>query len=93
MGWNYVFQWVIVLPLEITVAALTINFWTTEVNVAVWITVFLLAILIINIFGVLGYGEKKSWSSALKLAAIVIFMIIGLVCALGGGPSRGIYDE
>jgi amino acid transporter len=93
MGWNYVFQWAIVLPLEITVAALTINFWTTEVNVAVWITVFLLAILIINIFGVLGYGEEEFWSSALKLAAVVIFMVIGLVCVLGGGPSRGIYDE
>jgi yeast amino acid transporter len=41
MGWNYVFQWAIVLPLEITVAAITIEYWETGVSVAVWITVFL----------------------------------------------------
>lgn len=93
MGWNYCFQWAIVLPLEITVAAEVIKFWTTDVHVAVWITVFLVAIIAINVFGVLGYGEEEFWSSALKLAAIVIFLIIGLVLVLGGGPSSGIYDE
>lgn len=35
MGWNYVFQWAIVLPLEITVAALKIDYWKVDVNVAV----------------------------------------------------------
>lgn len=93
MGWNYVAQWAIVLPLEITVASFTINFWTTDVNVAVWISMFLAAIIIVNIFGVLGYGEEEFWSSALKLAAIVIFMIIGVVLVCGGGPSRGLYSE
>merc|ERR1712111_319320 len=49
MGWNYVFQWAIVLPLEITVASFTISFWDPEgkINIAVWITVFLLVIIII----------------------------------------------
>ncbi len=93
MGWNYVFQWAIVLPLEITVASFTISFWTTNVHVAVWISMFLAIIIIINVFGVLGYGEEEFWSSALKLSAIVIFMIIGLVLVLGGGPSDGIYDS
>ena len=93
MGWNYVFQWAIVLPLEITVASFTINFWTTDVNVAVWITMFLVALILINVFGVLGYGEEEFWASALKLAAIVIFMIVALVLVLGGGPERGRYSS
>ncbi|KAJ9625479.1 Amino-acid permease inda1 [Knufia peltigerae] len=93
MGWNYVFQWAIVLPLEITVASFTIYFWTSDVHVAVWITMFLLVIIFVNVFGVLGYGEEEFWSSALKLSAIVIFMIIGLVLVCGGGPSNGIYDK
>jgi amino acid transporter len=38
MGWNYVFQWAIVLPLELTVAAITVEYWGAGVNVAVWIT-------------------------------------------------------
>lgn len=88
-----VFQWAIVLPLEITVASFTIYFWTSDVHVAVWITMFLLVIIFVNVFGVLGYGEEEFWSSALKLSAIVIFMIIGLVLVCGGGPSNGIYDK
>lgn len=38
MGWNYVFQWAVVLPLELTVAAITVEYWGAGVNVAVWIT-------------------------------------------------------
>ncbi|EFW14270.1 amino acid permease [Coccidioides posadasii str. Silveira] len=93
MGWNYVFQWAIVLPLELTVAGLTIGYWQVDVSVGVWITVFIIAIILINIFGVLGYGEEEFWSSCLKLAAVVIFMLIALVCVLGGGPSHGKYGE
>ncbi|KAK2733338.1 Amino-acid permease inda1 [Myotisia sp. PD_48] len=93
MGWNYVFQWLVVLPLELTVASITLEYWKVDVSVAVWITVFLVAIVIINIFGVLGYGEEEFWSSALKLGSIVVFMIVAIVLASGGGPSRGIYHE
>ena len=79
MGWNYVFQWAIVLPLELVVAGLTVGYWNPDINVGVWITVFLLAIVIINVFGVLGFAEEEFWSSILKLAAVVIFMFVGLI--------------
>ena len=36
MGWNYVFQWAIVLPLELVVAGLTVGYWNPDINVAVW---------------------------------------------------------
>jgi yeast amino acid transporter len=93
MGWNYVFQWAIVLPLELTVAGLTVEYWQAGVNVGVWITVFLVFIVLINIFGTLGFAEEEFWSSCLKLIAIVIFMIVALVLICGGGPSNGIYSE
>jgi len=93
MGWNYVFQWAIVLPLELVVAGLTAKWWNNDINVGVWITVFLAFIVIINVFGVLGFAEEEFWSSVLKLAAVVVFMIIGLIFVLGGGPSSGRYNE
>jgi amino acid transporter len=46
---------------------------------AVWITVFLVAIIVINVFGVLGFAEEEFWSSVLKLGAVCIFMVIGLI--------------
>ena len=93
MGYNYVFQWAIVLPLELVVAGLTVNYWGADVNVAVWITVFLIAIIIINIFGVLGYAEEEFWVAILKLGTVIVFMIMALIFVLGGGPSNGWYDE
>ncbi|KAF6843905.1 amino-acid permease inda1 [Colletotrichum musicola] len=95
MGWNYVFQWAIVLPLELTVCGFTINYWegARNVSLAVWITLFWVAIIFINIFGTLGYAEEEFWSSLLKLSAIVIFMIVAFILVLGGGPSHGRYSE
>lgn len=93
MGWNYVFQWAIVVPLELTVVAIAITYWTEEVSQGVWITVFLMVILIVNVFGALGYAEEEFWSSCLKLTATVIFIIISFICVLGGGPSSGRYSE
>jgi amino acid transporter len=88
MGWNYVMQWAVVLPLELTVAGLTVEYWRANVNVGVWITVFFLAVILINVFGVLGYAEEEFWSSLLKLSTVVIFMIVALVCVLGGAPEN-----
>jgi amino acid transporter len=95
MGWNYVFQWAIVLPLELVVAGLTVGYWdgAASVHLGVWITVFWLFIIIINILGTLGYAEEEFWSSCLKLSATIIFMIIALIFVLGGGPDNGIYNE
>lgn len=44
MGWNYVFQWAAVLPLEITVAGTTVQYWNTPVPLAAWITIFYIVI-------------------------------------------------
>ena len=45
MGWNYVFQWAVVLPLEITVAVTTVQYWGEDLMpVAAWITVFWIVI-------------------------------------------------
>lgn len=50
MGWNYVFQWAIVLPLEIVVAGETVMYWEGARNVplAGWITIFWIVISMFN---------------------------------------------
>ncbi|UKZ62552.1 uncharacterized protein TrAtP1_003796 [Trichoderma atroviride] len=93
MGWNYVLQWAAVLPLELTVCGITISYWNSEITTAAWISLFLGVIIIINLFGALGYAEEEFWASCFKLAATVIFMIIAFVLVLGGGPKDGRYHE
>ncbi|SPO05281.1 probable Amino-acid permease inda1 [Cephalotrichum gorgonifer] len=93
MGWNYVLQWAVVLPLELTVCGITISYWNEDISQAVWIVVFLVVITIFNIFGSLGYAEEEFVASIFKLSAIIIFMIIAFVLVLGGGPKDGRYNE
>ena len=95
MGWNYVFQWAIVLPLELVVAGFTVKYWdgAKHVNVAVFVTVFWVFIILLNVLGTLGYAEEEFIASTLKLTAVVIFMIIALILVCGGGPKSGLYNE
>ena len=88
MGWNYTLNWLIVMPLELTAAGLVINYWSTSVNIAVWITVFLIALLIINLFGVRGYAEIEFVMSIIKVTAVIGFIILGIILAAGGGPTH-----
>ena len=86
-------QWLVVLPLELTVVSFTIQYWNKEISVAVWITIFWVFIIIINIFGTLGYAEEEYVSALIKLSAIVIFMIVAIILICGGGPSDGKFNE
>lgn len=93
MGWNYVFQWAIVLPLELTVCGMVMQYWDESISVGVWITVFLVLITLVMMFGALGFAEEEFWAASLKLIAIIIFMIIAFALVLGGGPDGGAYDS
>ncbi|BEJ16208.1 hypothetical protein CspHIS471_0508130 [Cutaneotrichosporon sp. HIS471] len=93
MGWNYVLQWAVVLPLEITVAGTTVQYWTTPVPLGAWITIFFILIIFFAVLGTIGYAEEEFWSSCLKLIVVIIFIIIGIVCITGGGPKDGDYNK
>ncbi|KAI5805363.1 amino acid permease-domain-containing protein [Peziza echinospora] len=90
MGWNYAMQWLVALPLEIVAAAITIDYWNSSVNKAVWVTIFWVVIVSINLFGVKGYGEAEFVFSLIKVVAVVGFILLGIVINCGGGP-KGAY--
>ena len=75
-GVSYAMQWLVVLPLEIVAAAITIDYWNSPVHKAVWVTVFWVLIVIINLFGVKGYGEAEFVFSMIKVIAVIGFMYI-----------------
>ncbi|KAJ4301194.1 histidine permease [Kalmusia sp. IMI 367209] len=88
MGWNYALQWLVVLPLEIVAATYTISFWNHgSVNNNAWVAVFLTLIVGINLFGVKGYGEAEFVFAIVKVAAVIGFIILGIIINIGGGPN------
>lgn len=47
------------VPAEISAAATVIQFWRTDINPGVWITIFLIVIIVLNLCGVRLYGEVR----------------------------------
>lgn len=90
MGWNYAIQWLVVLPLEIVAASITVDYWPSSVSPAAWVAIFLVLIVSINLCGVKGYGEAEFVFSIIKVIAILGFIILGVVLNIGGGP-KGTY--
>jgi amino acid transporter len=76
-----------VLPLEITSATITINYWHSSVPKVVWVCLFWFLICAINMVGVKGYGEAEFIFSTVKVAAICGFIILGIVLDVGGSPT------
>jgi yeast amino acid transporter len=74
MGWNYAMQWLVVLPLEIVAASITIQFWNPPVNISLFIAIIWVLIVSINMFGVKGYGEAEFIFSTVKVIAVIGFM-------------------
>lgn len=78
MGWNYALQWLVVLPLEIVAASITIQYWNSSISPAAWVSIFLVLIISINLFGVRGYGEAEFVFAIIKIIAVVGFMFVNL---------------
>ncbi|PQE04284.1 Amino acid polyamine transporter I protein [Rutstroemia sp. NJR-2017a BVV2] len=89
MGWNYAIQWLVVLPLEIVAASITLGYWpgAADTNSAAWVTIFFVVIVAINFIGVKGYGEAEFIFSIIKVVAVIGFIILGIVLDCGGGPD------
>ncbi|KAG7406697.1 General amino-acid permease GAP2 [Fusarium oxysporum f. sp. rapae] len=89
MGWNYTLQYLIVLPLEIIAGAFTTNYWNPNASKSIFIVLFFFLILGINLLGVKGYGEAEFIFSAVKVTAIVGFILLGIIINIAGSPEGG----
>ena len=61
MGWNYWYSWTIVLPAELSAAAVLIDFWDKRTNVnSAWVAICLVVVVVINFMGAGKSHEIKS---------------------------------
>jgi len=89
MGWNYWYNWTIVLPAELSAASVLIDFWNkdTKLNSA-WITICLVVVVAINSMGAGAYGEAEFIFASIKVLTITGLIILGIILDLGGGPNH-----
>jgi GABA permease len=88
IGWLYWYFWAIVVGFEATVAAGILGQY---VNIAPWLIalILVLALTATNLYSVGSYGEFEFWFAGIKIAAIVIFIVLGALFVIGLWPGGG----
>lgn len=86
---NYLAQWLVLLPLELVAASITIRYWNDRINSDAWVAIFYSAITFVNMLDVKSFGEAEFILSMIKILAIIGFTILGIVLSCGGGPRGG----
>lgn len=89
LGWMYWVGWAVLLPLECIATAIIIQFWDPQETVprGVWVAISLFLIIVVNLFGVRGYGEVEFATSFIKVVGCIGFILAAIVITCGGSPS------
>lgn len=92
MGWNYWFNWAITLAVDISTAALVMQFWLPDVPGWIFSTVSLVIIFAINALSVKSFGETEYWLSIIKVVTVIVFLVVGVLTIFGilGGHATGL---
>ncbi|MEU9035512.1 amino acid permease [Streptomyces sp. NPDC048352] len=86
-GWLYWFLLVVVLAVEATGAANIAHGWVPSVDQWLWVLIFMVVFTLSNLAAVRNFGEFEFWFAALKVGAIVLFLILGTLAVFGLLPD------
>lgn len=93
LGWNYWFNWVITVAVDVVFAAKVIYYFepTHVLPEYGWSIIFFIIIFGLNALSVRVYGESEYWFAMLKVATVVAFLVVGVLTIVGilGGDYIG----
>ncbi|HTV50604.1 MAG TPA: amino acid permease [Steroidobacteraceae bacterium] len=86
-GWMYWYFWLMVVAMEAVAGAGLLNFWFP--HVAPWVLTLglILVFTLLNLLSVRSWGEAEYWFASIKVAAITVFLCIGVAVIIGGWPG------
>ncbi|MCS0638068.1 amino acid permease [Streptomyces sp. LP05-1] len=87
IGWLYWFFWVVVLAVEATAGAKILEGWVPAIPQWGWALIVMVVLTATNLVSVASYGEFEFWFAGIKVVAIGIFVIIGLLAVFGVLPG------
>ncbi|MEV7779432.1 amino acid permease [Kitasatospora sp. NPDC088351] len=82
-GWMY---WVMLccgVAAEATAAGRIVNGWVPGVSSWVWVALFMVFFCASNLTAVKNFGEFEFWFAAIKVAAIIAFLVLGALGVAG----------
>ncbi|KAF5368348.1 hypothetical protein D9758_002428 [Tetrapyrgos nigripes] len=90
MGWNYWYNWIIILPAELSAAAVLIDFWNKDINLNPGVygeAEFIFA----SVPDIPSFFFTLTPPSSIKVITIVALIIGGIVLDLGGARTLVAY--
>ncbi len=87
LGWVYWFMLVMVLGVEISGAAAIMHGWAPSVPQWVFALIGVVFFAVINLAGVRSFGEMEFWFASIKVAAIIVFLVVGVLLVFGLLPD------
>ena len=87
VGWLYWYFWVGVIAYEAVVGGSILNGWVPGVPQWVFSILLLLVFTGSNLVSLRSFGETEFWLASVKVAAIVVFLVVGVLFAFGLWPN------
>lgn len=83
-GWLYWLNWALTGTTELSAVGVYVRKWAP--GMPAWLTalIALLVVLLVNLLSAKMFGEFEFWASVLKVGAIVLFLVVGIVVVVGG---------
>lgn len=90
-GWMYFLNWAMTGIVDITAVALYMHYWGTFADVPQWLFALcaLGVVATMNMIGVKWFAEMEFWFALIKVVAIVLFLLVGVVFLGTGTPVAG----
>ncbi|WP_326947290.1 amino acid permease [Amycolatopsis sp. NBC_01307] len=91
-GWMHFLNWSTTGIADITAIALYAHFWSFFTPIPQWVLalIALAVVLTLNLVSVKLFGEMEFWFAIVKVAALVLFMVIGIVLLATRTPIDGV---
>ena len=88
MGINYWIGGAFKLCTEVSATAMVITYWTDRVDIALWISLILGFLFMLNMLPVSIYGQAEFLITSFKIAALIGLLILSIVVDAGGNPNH-----
>jgi lysine-specific permease len=93
MSYNYWLNWAVTTAVDLSAAALIMHTWIPSISSSIWTVAFFILIFCMNFVTIRAYGEMQYWFSAIKVIAVFLFIVIGLLVIAGLVGQRAPFDR
>jgi amino acid permease len=89
VGWNLYINGFLGLGAEIVGGGMILNQFFPSIPAVVFCIMISLLILVLNLIDVKSYGEAEYWFAGIKVFAIIVFLIVGVLMVFGVIGKQG----